>query len=89
MKGHFLLVPVLLLFAPALQAQEETPPVPSAPVAPVAPVAPPASDELARLRETVDAQQRALAELDTRVSKTEALAISGYLHLDWNAFRQS
>jgi hypothetical protein len=73
-KGPFFLVPALLFVAPVLHAQE-------------------ANDEVARLRETVEAQQRALADLDARVSKTEAaneaLAISGYLHVDWNAFRQS
>ncbi|MEA2748719.1 MAG: hypothetical protein QOI41_2862 [Myxococcales bacterium] len=96
MKGSFLLVPALLLLASSSQAQE-TPP----PAAPTAPSAAPSNDELARLHETVEAQQRALSALEARVAKTEAqppppsppqspdLAMSGYLHLDWNAFRQS
>jgi hypothetical protein len=83
-KGSLLIVlPALLLVAPVARAQQpETPSVP----------AQDAEKELTRLRDTVEAQQRALAELDARVSKKEAsdtLAISGYLHIDWNAFRQS
>ena len=90
-------------FASAARAQtEETAPVTPAPVAP-APVTPatvtPAPDpEIARLREALDSQQRALEALEARVAKNEPttprltsrdLAVSGYVHLDWVAFRQS
>ncbi len=98
-KVSFVVLPALLLLAANARAQETTPPA--------------AADEVARLRETVEAQQRALAELEKRVAATEAqaqpppvaeplltpsppspssvrdLEITGYLHVDWNAFRQS
>ena len=64
-----------------------------APVA--APAAPPPSPEIAQLRETLEAQQRAIAELQARVAPATAtatsrdLAVSGYVHLDWVAHRES
>ena len=84
MKG-LLLISAVLLLASSAQAQEATPPPPAE-----APVS--QAEELARVRVTLEAQQRALAELEARVAKTEAqpdLAITGYLHVDWTAFRQS
>jgi len=71
-KGPLLVVAALLLLAPVAQAQE-TAPSPAPTPAPT-PVPAPAPDELARLRATVDAQQRALAELEARVARTEATA---------------
>jgi hypothetical protein len=62
------------------------------------------AEEMARLRETIEAQRRALEALEARVAKSEAaapkpeekpagmsrdLAVSGYVHADWVAFRQS
>ena len=93
LKG-LLLVTALLLLASSARAQEAAP-APSA--------TPPESEEVARLRATVEAQQRALAELEARVARTEALSppppspppsrgellVSGYVHIDWVAFRQS
>jgi hypothetical protein len=83
-KG-LLLIPAVLLLASSAQAQEAVPPRATEP-----PVS--QAEELARLRVTLEAQQRALTELEARVTKTEAqpdLSITGYLHVDWTAFRQS
>jgi hypothetical protein len=60
------------------------------------------AEEMARLRETVERQERALAALESRVANGEAskreekpasgsrdLVLSGYVHADWVAIRQS
>lgn len=86
------------LVAIPARAQEE-PDAPARAAAP-APAAAPASDpEIARLREALEAQRRSLAELEARLPKPEPppasrvtsrdLAISGYVHVDWVAFRDS
>lgn len=89
-------VALLLCLAGTAEAQEPEPPSP-------APAPAPAPDEVSRLRETVEAQQRALAELEARVARTEERAaaphgvpprasevdVSGFLHVDWVAFRQT
>jgi len=74
---------------------------PSAVPAPPAPAAAPSPTELEveRLREAVATQQRALAELEARVPKAAPpsskrvtspdLTLSGYVHIDWIAFRES
>lgn len=91
------------LVASTAHAQTAEPAAPAAPNASDASAAvavPPVSAdiELARLHEAIEAQQRALAALEARVAKNEPttprptsrdLAVSGYVHLDWVAFRQS
>ena len=69
------------------------------PPAPEAPAASPIEIELAQLRDAVAAQQKAIAELEARVPKASPapgkrvtspdLVVSGYVHLDWVAFRES
>jgi len=74
------------------------PPPPPAPPAPAAAAAPGTDPEIARLRDVLEAQQRELAALEERVKQNEPttpkptsrdLTLSGYVHLDWVAFRQS
>lgn len=84
---------LLLALARTARAQDVEPP---------APAPAPAPDEVSRLRETVEAQQRALADLEARVTRTELHAppprpqprtseieVGGLVHVDWVAFRQS
>ncbi|MBX3189711.1 MAG: hypothetical protein KF819_21985 [Labilithrix sp.] len=60
------------------------------PAAPASQAAPVARDgELARLREELEAQKRAHADLEARVTAQKSLTVSGYVHGDWTVFRQS
>lgn len=85
--------------APAPVPAPALPPAPAPAPAPALPPAPAPDPEIARLREALQAQQRSLAELEARVPKPEPpsqrrvtsrdLAVSGYVHVDWVAFRDS
>jgi hypothetical protein len=76
------------------------------PTAAAQPAAPPATPdpEIANLRAAIEAQQRAIADLEARVARSEEhppepkrvspetsrdLVLSGYVHVDWVPYRQS
>lgn len=86
MKTVSLLLAALVLSA-AGAARADDASDPSAPSAP-------AADDVARLRENLDGEREARTQLETRIAEIEKrererLVVSGYVHLDWVALRQS
>ncbi|MDB4934526.1 MAG: phosphate-selective porin [Labilithrix sp.] len=99
MKGPVVALAFLLLVANRASAQEAAPATAPAPAAAPAPPPPASAEDLARLRETVEAQQRAIAELQAAAAKPaeqekekdtrKDVELTAYAHVDWVAFRQS